>query len=86
MKITIDVDCSPEEVRRVFGLPDVTPINEALMAQVTKRIESGFSAEDIDKLVRLWMGGAQAGFGELQKGLWSILKQAGGKGNDKPDA
>lgn len=85
MKITIDVDCTPEEVRRVFGLPDVTPVNEALMAQVTKRVEKGFSPEDMDKLVKMWMGGAQAGLGELQKGLWSVLKSAGGKSTPTED-
>lgn len=34
MKITIDVDCTPDEARRFLGLPDVAPMQEALMAQL----------------------------------------------------
>jgi hypothetical protein len=33
MKFTVNVECSPEEARRFMGLPDVTPINEALVAR-----------------------------------------------------
>ena len=34
MKITVDVDCTPEEARRFLGLPDVAPMQEAMMAQM----------------------------------------------------
>ncbi len=30
MKFTINVDCTPEEARRFFGLPDVDQMNEAM--------------------------------------------------------
>ena len=85
MKITVDVDCTPEEVRRVFGLPDMTPVNDALMNTITARIEKGIGTDDVEKIVRLWMGGASAGLGELQKGLWSILKTTGGKTEKSDD-
>jgi hypothetical protein len=26
MKISVDVDCTPEEARRFLGLPDLTPV------------------------------------------------------------
>jgi len=28
MKITLDIDCTPEELRSFFGLPDVRPMQE----------------------------------------------------------
>ena len=31
MKISIDIDCSPQEARAFFGLPNVEPIQEAGM-------------------------------------------------------
>ena len=37
MKVSFDIDCTPEEARRMLGLPDVTPVNEALVAELTKR-------------------------------------------------
>ena len=35
MKVSLDIDCTPEEARRFLGLPDVTEANEALVAEVT---------------------------------------------------
>ena len=32
MKITIDFDATPDEARRFFGLPDIAPMQEALVA------------------------------------------------------
>ena len=29
MKVTIDIDCTPEEARRFMGLPDLTPVHDA---------------------------------------------------------
>ena len=40
MKFTVNVECSPEEARRFMGLPDVTPINEQLVAEMGKRMEA----------------------------------------------
>jgi len=37
MKITIDVDCSPEEARTFLGLPDMTGFNDQLVAEMSKR-------------------------------------------------
>jgi hypothetical protein len=31
MKITIEVDCTPEEARRFFGLSDAVPVQQAIM-------------------------------------------------------
>ncbi|WP_310539304.1 DUF6489 family protein, partial [Phenylobacterium sp.] len=31
MKMTIEVDCSPEEARRFMGLPDVSSLNDHLV-------------------------------------------------------
>ena len=31
MKVTVDIDCTPEEARTFFGLPDVKPMQKAMM-------------------------------------------------------
>jgi len=40
MKITVDIDCTPEEARKFLGLPDVAPMQETLMRQVQERMEA----------------------------------------------
>jgi len=37
MKLTIDIDCTPQEARQFFGLPDVEAMNEMVISEMTKR-------------------------------------------------
>lgn len=39
MKITMEIDMSPEEVRKVMGLPDVEPMQKELMAKMQPQIK-----------------------------------------------
>ena len=38
MKVTVEVDCTPEEARRFLGLPDVVPIQQAIMEKLEQRM------------------------------------------------
>jgi hypothetical protein len=70
MKLTIEVDCTPEEARRFLGLPDVSALNEHLMGEMQKRIEANMAMLDADELVRSWMAfgaGAQEQFRKLME-------------------
>ena len=85
MKISIDVDCTPEEARAFLGLPDVTPLNEAFVVELQKRIQDGFSTEELDGMMQAWTKSATTGMGELQRGFWSMMQQSG-MGGTKPGA
>jgi hypothetical protein len=70
MKMTIEVDCTPEEARRFLGLPDVTAINETLVAEMQKRVSANMSVLSPDELVKNWMtfgAGAQEQFRKLME-------------------
>lgn len=61
MKFTVNVECSPEEARRFMGLPDVTPLNEALVEEMGKRMEANLKLMSPDTLMESWMSvGTQA--------------------------
>jgi len=61
MKFTVNVECSPEEARRFMGLPDVTPINEALVSEMTKRMEKNLALMSGESMMSSWMSvGTQA--------------------------
>jgi hypothetical protein len=55
MKVTIEVDCTPEEARRFLGLPDVVPMQAAVMEQIQQRIASAIDSTAPEALMRLWM-------------------------------
>ncbi|WOI53306.1 DUF6489 family protein [Parvularcula sp. LCG005] len=45
MKISVNVDCTPEEARAFFGLPDVAPVNDMIVSAMKER-----TRENIDTL------------------------------------
>lgn len=68
MKITVEVECTPEEARRFIGLPDVTPINEMLVQEMSDRMQSNIQLMSPDTMMRSWMavgGQAQDAFMKL---------------------
>ena len=70
MKMTIEVDCSPEEARRFLGLPDVSSLNDHLVNEMKKRIDANMSMVSPDELMKNWMAfgqGAQEQFRKLME-------------------
>lgn len=55
MKITIEVDCTPEEGRRFLGLPDVAPMQQAMMEKVQQHVASAIDSATTETLLRAWM-------------------------------
>lgn len=60
MKFNIEVDCTPEEVRRLVGLPDLTEVHDAYLSQVKDVMAKGITPDMVEGMVRNWvpMGGA----------------------------
>jgi hypothetical protein len=70
MKMTVEVDCTPEEARRFLGLPDVSALNEALVAEMQKRASANMAMLSPDELMKNWMTfgvGAQEQFRKLME-------------------
>lgn len=68
MKVTLNVECTPEEARRFVGLPDVTPLNEMLVREMTTRAEENMKLMSPDTMMKSWMsfgGQAQDAFMKL---------------------
>ena len=57
MKITFDVDCTPQEARAFFGLPDLTAVHDVYLERMKTLMSEGVSLADFEKLVRNWMPG-----------------------------
>jgi hypothetical protein len=55
MKITMEVDCTPEEARRFLGLPDVVPLQEEALAVLRSRVTEAAGATTPEALARFWM-------------------------------
>ena len=77
MKVTIDVECSPEEARRFLGLPDVAPMQEVILDQMQSQIMKASAAMDPEAIFKtVFPMGTEALTG-FQKMFWD---QFTGKG------
>ncbi|WEK44525.1 MAG: DUF6489 family protein [Candidatus Sphingomonas colombiensis] len=74
MKVNVEVDCTPEEARRLMGLPDLTPIHEAYIAKMKEAMDGGMRPEMFENIVKNW-----APMGEAGLSFWQRLFEAGTK-------
>jgi len=75
MKITVNVECTPEEARTFLGLPDLKPMQDELVQEMRKRVLAGAAAMDPGEMLRNWMA-ATAGVEQMQE---FFAKMTGGK-------
>lgn len=54
MKVTIEVDCTPEEARQMMGLPDLTPLHEMYLAKMREAFEGHTAPEAVAAMMRSW--------------------------------
>jgi len=76
MKIIFDVECTPEEARTFFGLPDVKPMQDALMKKVEDRMGDNLDAMTPEALFKTWMPASVQGMEQFQKMFWSAFQAA----------
>jgi Family of unknown function (DUF6489) len=80
MKIHLDIDCTPEELRGFFGLPDVRPMQESLLKEVEERMRANLKALDPETMMKTWLPAGLKGFEQLQE---IFLNQMAGGGARK---
>jgi hypothetical protein len=80
MKVNIELDMSPEEARKLMGLPDVTKLQDKMLAEMERRMKAALDTSDPQAMLKAWMPMGGQGFEEFQRFLWdSARKASGGK-------
>lgn len=78
MKVTVEIDCTPEEARAFLGLPEVKPLQERLLAEMEARMAEYLRQSDPQTLVDHWMPFGVKGMEQWQS-LWvHMLNTAAG--------
>jgi len=87
MKINFDIDCTPEEARTFLGLPDVKPMQEAMIAEIEERMRANLAAMDPETLMKTWVPANFQGLEQIQKAFWSQMMgaAASGAGSDNKE-
>jgi Family of unknown function (DUF6489) len=73
MKIKFDIDCTPEELRSFFGLPDVGPMQKELLKEVEERMRASLKALDPETMLKTWLPAGLKGFEQLQEMFMSQM-------------
>ena len=76
MKVTVDVECTPQEARAFLGLPDVAPLNAHLVEEVRKRVEANAAMMQPEELMKTWMSYG----GMAQEQFMKLMTAASGGG------
>src|SRR5690348_16170864 len=70
MKVNIEFDMTPEEARRMMGLPDVTRVQDEMMKEFQARAKAAMDTSDPDAMLKAWLPmGAAPAFELFQKML-----------------
>ncbi len=76
MKINVDVDITPEEARTLLGLPDVKPMQKALLEDIEVRMKKTLGAMEPDALFKMWLPAGVQSLEQWQKFIWSTMTGA----------
>ncbi len=89
MKVSVDLDLTPEELRRLFGLPDLSPIQALVVERITRQVEKGMDSNLISGITRsIITGGVQSweAYQKLLSGILNASKPSEGKKNPTDSA
>ncbi len=79
VRIHIEIDCTPEEARRFFGLPDVGPVQAKVMEALEQRLTEAVRTADATTLMDQWLPLTLKGLEQWQA-FWTEFARAAGSG------
>jgi hypothetical protein len=54
MKVNIEIDCTPLEARQFFGLPDISPMQMAVMDKMQQQMVANIDKMSPESLMQSW--------------------------------
>lgn len=82
MKINVDIDVTPEEARKFFGLPDLEPVQQRVMEEMERRMIENLDRFSPEHVLNRWMS---LGAG-MPESLLSLVGMATGRDPAKKTA
>ena len=74
MKITFNIDCTAEEARSFFGLPDVAPMQDRMLQEMEAQMRKNLGEMDMEGLFRNFMTGTGTGMERWQEMFRQAVK------------
>lgn len=72
MKVSVNVECTPEEARTFLGLPDLAPVHQKYVDSMLSAMDGAGSVEQMNKLI-----GAFAPMGDASMRMFQQMMELG---------
>lgn len=76
MKITIEIDCTPEEARNLMGLPDVSEANSIYVENIAKAMRGVSSPDQLQEYAQALAPMGQVGLKLFQNFVEGSMRAA----------
>jgi Family of unknown function (DUF6489) len=83
MKVNVEIDCTPLEARQFFGLPDVGPMQAAMMDKLQQQMSANIDKITPDALIHSWFSFDPKLAERFQELFMSMAGLGGALGSDK---
>lgn len=80
MKVTIDIDCTPLEARQFVGLPDVQPMQAAVLGEMERRLMVEAEKFSPEGIMRAWFADGLHGADWFRDALSGFFARAAASG------
>jgi hypothetical protein len=79
MKIKIDIDCTPEEMRDFLGLPDIKGLQAELLSGLQAQMTEAMTSGDPDALNQAWGALGMKNMESMQQTFWAAMTGTAGR-------
>ncbi len=73
MQFQINITCTPEEARKFFGVPDMLPMQQALLDQINGQLQDNLKTMAPEDLMQTWVPALFQGWSEIQQTMWKQM-------------
>jgi hypothetical protein len=84
MKIRLDLEATPAELRAFFGLPDVEPLQRELMDRIRENMLAGMQGFDPMSLMKPFLPSNLQSIEALQRSFWEAFSRSGPPPQEPP--
>ncbi len=83
MKMHIEIDMTPDEARKFLGLPDVTKLQDKMLAEIERRMKAAVDVNDPEAMLKAWMPLGGKAFEQFQRLMFDSAARASGSATRK---
>jgi len=83
VKIKLDLDATPQELRTFFGLPDLEPLQKEMLDNIREKMGAGIEGFDAASLMKPFLPESMQSMQAVQKQFWDAMTRPD-TGKDTP--